>query len=287
MIDQLKEEALRRGDRLSLIAVSRLMDVKEDFDKLGIDTSPYFRFTPPDDLGFPARSVLIAASPSMPVLVSFDLGDRQLQARIPASYADYDRKNADLERYLGALLSAGGFHVRQERSLPAKPLAVHAGLVAYGRNNIVYAGDLGSFINLFVFFSDLPPGEAPFFPLGLLEDCAGCGRCVRNCPTGALNAGQFCVNASRCLTMLNEGPGDFPSWVNPAWHHALIGCEKCQAFCPRSQPCPGPIREIARYSREETEALLRGELSPQALEPLGLEPYHSVLARNLARLIAG
>jgi hypothetical protein len=63
MLEALKAEAARRGDRLGAISFERLADVKRGFDELGIDTSPYFNFGSRDDLGFEARSVLAVATP--------------------------------------------------------------------------------------------------------------------------------------------------------------------------------------------------------------------------------
>ena len=285
MIDKIKEEALLHGDRLSFIAFSRLPEVKKTFDKLGIKPLPFFNFAPEPETGWTPQSVVVAASPSRRYSVSFDADGREFKAIIPASYADDEKKNSEIENYLKELLEKEGYHVRQGKGLPYKALAAHTGLGLYGRNNLIYIEGFGSFLNLNVFFTDLCTDDEPFVPFQILDTCAGCNLCVKNCPSGALKEERFSVEAPRCLTRVNEDEEPFPDWVDPSWHNALIGCERCQLACPHNRGLLEPVEEIARYNREETEAYLRDELPPEAIEPLGISYYCKSLGRNLKALL--
>ena len=285
MINQIKEEACLHGDRISFIAVSRLPEVKKDFEKPGFDYSPYFDFAPGPEAGWTVRSVITAASPTRRYSVSFDVDGREFKAIIPASYTDDEEKNNEIIKYLYAMLRKEGFHVLQGKMLPMKALAVHTGLGSYGRNNLVYIDGFGSFLTLNIFFTDLAAEDEPFLPFSIMDACKGCNACVKNCPSGALREEPFCIDAARCLTGMNEHDGDFPEWVEPSWHNALVGCESCQLVCPRNRDLLEPVEEISRYNRKETEAFLRNELPYEALEPMGIAPYHLNLARNLKCLL--
>jgi len=286
IIQRIKQEALRHGDRISFIAASRLPEVKKSFDSRGIDTSVYFDFSPSSESDWTLQSVVVVASPSRRYYVSFDVNGSEFKAILPATYADDDRKNIEIEHYLKMALEKEGCHVRQGGKLPLKALAAHTGLGAYGRNNLIYTEDFGSFINLNIFFTDVQANGEPFFPFKLLDSCKDCNLCISNCPSGALADKSFLVDADHCLTWANESGKPFPDWVEPSWHHTLIGCEKCQSICPYDRRFLEPVDTIVRYDREETAAFLRDELPKEALEPLGIVYYRKALARNLKSLMA-
>jgi epoxyqueuosine reductase len=286
IIEHLKQEALLHGDKISAISASMLPEVKKNFDKLGIETHPYFDFAPSSGLEWPLQSVLVAASPSRRFSVSFDMGNREFKAIIPAAYADDEKKNCEIEQYLKVLLENEGYHILQGKKLPLKALAANTGLGVYGRNNLIYIEGFGSFLNLNVFFTDLPVQDEPFFPFEVLDTCKDCNLCVKDCPSGALREEPFFVEITRCLTWANESDEPFPDWVESSWHNALIGCERCQLVCPHNRELLNPIEEIARYNIKETEAFLRDELPKEALEPLGVAHYCKCLGRNLKSLLA-
>lgn len=101
------------------------------------------------------------------------------------------------------------------------------------------------------------PGEGSYFFLGEIlttarlepyapcrvADCGRCGRCVKACPTGALDAdGQ--VDARRCISYLTiEHRGDFPEGTD--LHGHLYGCDECGRACPHNRvPIPTDIPEF-------------------------------------------
>jgi len=290
MQDRLEKQTEALESRIAFLPVERLPDIKRDFDDAGIDTSPYYDFTVPGDLGFEPRMIIAAAVKSRIESVVCEAGGRQYRVVIPPAYADFKSNGASLTAGLKDRYSKEGFNIVPAGRLPCKPIAVHAGLGLFGRNNIVYAEGMGSFLNLYLFYTDAPSDSgAKYMPLALMERCASCDLCVRNCPTGALAAGKRLADASRCLTGSNENAGDFPAWLLPEWHHTLIGCLKCQSVCPANREAGLPLSDrepLVRYSEEETAALLDGSLSPEKLAPLGwLADFAQVLPRNLKALI--
>lgn len=265
MLTVLQNAAMRNGDRLGVLSAVHLGEVKTDFDRVGVDTSPYYNFNPRDDLGFTERSVLVVASSSPLAEAVFHTVDAERRIPIPPTYLEADERHDHVLRYLTEALSAEGYRIASASGLPCKPLAVHTGIGLYGRNNIVYVEGMGSFCRLFLFFTDWDCGTQDFIPLRFADVCEGCGRCAKSCPSGAIQPGVDRVDADRCLTAVNESRADFPAWVNPDWHHALIGCVRCQTVCPMNRPYVNHISTAAVFNREETETLLQA--APQCNSP--------------------
>ncbi len=176
--------------------------------------------------------------------------------------------------------------------LPEKLIAAYSGLSRYGRNNISYIRDFGSFFHLSSFYSNISCGYKNWHEKKELEDCLECEACLRNCPTGAISSKRFLINAERCLTFFNEEPGNFPAWVKPQSHNCLVGCMKCQIVCPHNKPFVDWIEDVEEFTAEETEILLQdlpAEKLPSAITDkinlLSLEDYTSVIPRNLKMLL--
>jgi epoxyqueuosine reductase len=112
------------------------------------------------------------------------------------------------------------------------------------------------------------------------------------CPTGAMASDRFLLYAERCITFLNEQPGEFPDWLDSSWHNCLVGCLACQNACPMNQKIAGWTEDGMTFDEDETDFLLKS--SPEAtipektiakLEKLDIMEYADVLGRNLKVLI--
>ena len=103
----------------------------------------------------------------------------------------------------------------------------------------------------------------------MMDACRRCSACRRNCPTGAIGPDRFLVRAERCLTFHNERPAPFPGWLDPAWHHRLFGCMRCQTVCPANRGVPLRTEEGPSLSPRESEILLGGV--PFVRIPAGLK----------------
>ena len=72
-------------------------------------------------------------------------------------------------------------------------------------------------------------------------DCGHCGKCLKICPTGALQP-DGTIDCDRCLSYLTiEHRGE---WIEPAHReavstaagrHTLFGCDRCMAICPHNR----------------------------------------------------
>lgn len=119
-----------------------------------------------------------------------------------------------------------------------------------------------------------PAGGPAFFLGGLLvnvpleadspraEQCLGCGRCRRSCPTGAL-AEPFRLRPALCLSYLTQARGSVPRALRPLLGNRLYGCDACLAACPlvRKAPQAGAevdLREFLSLGRREFAARYGG-----------------------------
>ena len=285
------------GSKGTIIPIGRLRQLQGDLEsphRQGLlDEEFYkryladFHFDRPTDLP-DAASIILTAMPQPKVCVRFHLPGMAYSAVIPPTYS-----YATDDRSFGAITDVleGHGYTALRAAVPVKALAVHSGLGRYGRNNVAYIDGWGSFFRLRAFFSDLPCSEGTWHDFELMNECEHCQACIKGCPTGAIGKDRFIVRAERCLTYMNENPGDFPDWVDPCWHNSLVGCMICQEVCPlnkthRDWTVPGP-----EFSEDETSAILRGlpadRLGPvtvQKLAQLDMGETPDLLRRNLGVL---
>jgi epoxyqueuosine reductase len=194
--EDLHQRLAEAGFRSAIVSTRRLPDLRADLERLlsdGIlDRCFYnelrrrhdldFQFEVPAD--FPAaRSIISIAAPQPKVSVGFRLSGRTYHLLIPPTYTYDTDKTAS--RIISECLLEYGYGAKSAR-LPQKPLVVHCGLAAYGRNNITYIDGLGSFHRPGAFFSDLPPGPDCWQDLRMMDRCEDCFACGKRCPTGAI-----------------------------------------------------------------------------------------------------
>lgn len=125
----------------------------------------------------------------------------------------------------------------------------------------------------------------------MLPRCETCVACLRRCPTGAIATDRFLLHAERCLTYHNEREGAFAGWIDPGWHHCLIGCMYCQDVCPENRAWARQFEDRGEFSEEETGLLLEQvpfERLPRQtaarLRSLEINEDYRLLCRNLSML---
>jgi len=238
---------------------------------------------------FKAESIIIVASPQPIARIFFTVNGRSIPVIIPPIYnhsTDEQVKNLIL-----SVLKPEGFYVAKA-ILPWKSLAVHSGLAEYGKNNITYVQGMGSFFRLIAFYSDLPIQEDAWTEHQTMERCHNCSACLKSCPTEAISSERFLLHAERCLAFYNESQRDFPSWLDPSWHHCLVGCLRCQIKCPENKAFRDWTENRGTFSEAETTLLLDGlqtnELPARTvkkIEELHMKiEYSKILSRNMKAL---
>ncbi len=253
------------------------------------------RYGPPVD--FPnAGSVIILAMFTRLMYVRFHLGGTAHDVMLPPSYystgvSAEDLKAAVLERAIGE----PGHTAVRANALPLKALAVRSGLGAYGRNSICYVDGMGSFLTLHAYFADVECREDHWGDAVMMPACRDCSLCVRACPCGAISAEYPVIDAGRCLTLYNEDLGDFPAWIDPEAHNALVGCMRCQLCCPANREAAGRAGRLEDITEEETTRILEGRPDTALLEslarklrrfvPATSEEHFPIFTRNLRALL--
>lgn len=249
-----------------------------------------WRFSPPPRMPAP-RTLIVVAWPSAAVKVRFHLDSGPFEATVPPTYIS----SAGRARCLGILrevLEAAGHSVARVR-VANKLLAAQTGLARYGRNNLAYVRGMGTFARLDAFCTDADLGavEAEIEGSLLLSSCPPCRNCHHHCPTGCIPLDGTVIDATRCLTYLNEEEGEWPDWLDPRAHNALVGCMRCQEMCPADRYFLRKEAVVAEFDAEETAIVLMN-LPPERLpagvraklDELDLTEYSLVLGRNLLAL---
>ena len=289
-----------RGWKARIVPFERLADLQKEirdrYEQGLIDETVYreqlgfLSFDPPADLPG-ARSIVIVAVPTPQIRIVFGWKDARVPLIVPPTYAGFRPRTKSVMADLEAWLQLEGCSLAKAQ-LPLKTLAVRSGLADYGRNNICYVPGMGSFLQFMCAFSDLPCDGDPWREPKALDRCQSCVACLRHCPTGAIASDRFQLRVERCLTYHNEAASDFPSWIDPSWHHCLVGCMRCQTVCPENRAVLDWYEDRAEFSEEETALLVQrvpldrlpAETAAK-VKSLEINEDYGLLCRNLSMII--
>jgi epoxyqueuosine reductase len=294
-------ERLRaKGWTGGIVPVTRLPDLERDLGVLQEQGLIFkevkelyldrFKYDVPQELP-DARSIIVVAVPQPKRRIHFAYRGNDLATIVPPTYANAWQVINDVKSALEEITSAEGGRF-EKASLPLKTLASRTGVANYGRNNITYVPEHGSFHRLVAYYTNLDLGLDQWQEREALPACKTCDLCQKACPASVISRDRFVIRVERCLTFLNELPVDrrFPPEVGPEWHNAIVGCMRCQEVCPYDQKVKGWIEEGESFSEEETEYLLKGDFSDpsskvmnEKLERNGLDL--TVFPRNLVALL--
>ena len=289
-----------RGWKGRMVPVDRIADIKDSIlrrynsglidEELYRDQLDFFSYSLPRDLPN-SRSIIIVATPTPPMRITFHWHGEPVPVVVPPTYVSYTSRTHITQALLAEWLENEGYHLA-EALLPLKTLAVQSGLASYGRNNICYVDGMGSFLQLVGAFSDIPCDEDSWREPAALNRCEACTACIHKCPTGAITRDRFLLFAERCLTYHNEAVNDFPAWIDPSWHHCLIGCMRCQNVCPENKGLLGWFEDREEFSEHETALLINHVPFDQLPEDtvvkirrLEINEDYRFLCRNLAMIL--
>jgi len=289
-----------RGWKARIVPIDHLADLEEAIrgryesglfdEELYQGQLSFFSFDPPADLPG-ARSIIIVAVPTPQMRIVFHWQGNHMPVVVPPTYVSYTPRTESVQAALATWLEQLGYRLAKPR-LPLKTLAVRSGLAEYGRNNITYVPGMGSILQLVGAFSDLPSDGDPWREPRALDTCDSCVACLRDCPTGAISDDRFLLHTERCLTYHNEATGEFPDWIDPSWHHSLIGCMRCQTICPENKAVLDLFEDRAEFSEHETNLLIQRTPfdhlpteTARKLKSLQINEDYRLLCRNLSMII--
>jgi epoxyqueuosine reductase len=294
------ERLAAKGWSCGIVPISRLCDLRNDLDPLlaqGLVRPEVrdaylngFAYEAPPQLA-DARSVIVVAVLQPRMTVHFTHDGRDLAAVVPPTYANAWTVMNGVKAALEEITSEKGGRF-ERATLPLKTLAARTGLVRYGRNNITYLHEGGSYHRLVAYFTDLDLEMDQWQEREVLPACRTCELCLKACPASVIVQDRFLIHVERCLTFLNEMPSDklFPEQVKADWHNAIVGCMRCQEACPYDERIKGWTEEGESFSEEETNYLLKGDFTDarakkmrEKLERCGLDL--TIFPRNLLALL--
>jgi len=184
------------------------------------------------------------------------------------------------------ILTAGHF-AKANVSYPAKAAAVRAGLGWIGKNDLFYTKPFGTRVVIILMLTDIAPDEPSRIQEEGATACLKCGKCVRACPSGALDENGM-SHPERCMrNFMMEGVA-VPAHLREKMGMRLIGCDVCQRVCPMQ-----PKREEAAAIPLSLEQLVT--VDPQAFshavsvlgEEIGRNAARPQRVRAQAALLAG
>ena len=286
------------------VSVDHLKELQADIDRLEnegkINRNKVFRsyisnkqFRIPQDFS-DAKSLVVIAVRMKPMLVNFLFGGRKHEIVLPSAYYDDGLTEEMLHDYVMKEVVNGPGHRIERAKVHLKLLAVRSGLGRYGRNNLCYVEGMGSMLALYAFFTDYQC-EDNWAEMDMMDCCMNCGICMNSCPNRCISEGNFVIDVSRCLSLFNEIKGEFPEWIRPDAHNALMGCFRCQSCCPANREAIKNSGRLEDVTEEETRRILDGTPDKELLNSLsiklkGFYPTQSrgdfpVLTRNLRALL--
>jgi len=106
--------------------------------------------------------------------------------------------------------------------------AAQAGLGFIGKNTLLIIPGRGSYF----FLGELIINMELDHDTPVAENCGDCTRCLRSCPTGAIEK-PYRLNGARCISYQTiENRGEIAPDIVPNLRNNVYGCDICQKVCP-------------------------------------------------------
>ncbi len=195
--------------------------------------------------------------------------DKQTDPEAPkiASYAygeDYHHVVKDKLKALLAFMQAEIGEVDGRCFVDSAPVmerewAQRAGLGWNGRNTLTIHPKKGSFFFLAEIICDLPL----LYDDPIRDHCGTCRRCIDACPTEAISAEGYFLDASKCISYLTiELRDHIPREFQDKMDGWMFGCDVCQDVCPwnrfserHTEPKLEPHADLLHLNRRDWQEL--------------------------------
>ena len=186
--------------------------------------------------------------------------DGAFECSIVPFYAMSQRGRDGFLGLLGNINSIGFFAEPVEKGASLKQLAAELGIGFIGLNTLCISEKYGSDFFICAFETDFPLEETNRRQRGE-GGCKNCGRCVKACPTDAIDGcGGF--SRKKCLRNYMLSGQIVPESFREKMGKQLLGCKICQDACPHNR-----TREVVSAPENMQELtkliyLLDGETDP-------------------------
>jgi epoxyqueuosine reductase len=165
--------------------------------------------------------------------------------------------------------------------------AKRAGVGWFGKNTLIIHPKRGSyfFLAVMVLSTELIYDEP------ISDYCGTCTRCIEACPTQAIDAEGYLVNASQCISYLTiETHKEVPEALGDKFEGWAFGCDICQEVCPWNKfALPHEEKEFAppgdwlQWTRERWEDLSQEEFETFFKESPLARPGFEKMQENVKR----
>ncbi len=130
-----------------------------------------------------------------------------------------------------------------------RDLAYRAGVGWFGKNTCLIHPEHGS---LFFIGQILTSIKSESTPEPMVDHCGTCDRCIRACPTGAIEEPRK-LNANKCISFWTiEAREAAPPELRVKTGDWFFGCDICQTVCPWNEKV---------FGRSEMQQLVREKVS--------------------------
>ena len=257
-----RETALQNGIHVAITPFSRLTDLRAEIENFAAtqELNGFTRFIvenyeyAPKEPSFEVKSVIVIATPHP----SFGDAVFEMCGKSRTVYYTAGAGGKEPQDYVTKVVTDAGFKLEHTGFwFPNKRFAVQAGLCEYGRDNIVYLPDFGSYVAIDAFYTDMPTDTDLWRGVVTAAACEGCHACEAVCPTGAIRPDRFLIDNALCLCGMNEGQEPFPETLPKDAHHAIVGCLRCQYSCPMNAESNKNPFPTFHFTEAETARLMQ------------------------------
>ncbi|MCP4163380.1 MAG: epoxyqueuosine reductase [Deltaproteobacteria bacterium] len=248
------------------------------------------------------KSVVLMAVKAKQVNFIFSYNEKKIPVVVPPIYIDKNNNCNKADDLLTGFLKKHNKKFEYAR-IPQKLLATSCGIAKYGKNNIAYIPDFGSYFDLVSYYTDVELSEEEKSLNRIrknpevMDRCKTCKICIRSCPSCAITEDRFLLHAEKCITYHNEQDCGipFPAWMEESWHNCLIGCNICQKVCPENKKINDFVETGCEFTEKETELFLKNtpieklpESTREKIDTYKLKDNYNIydlMPRNLSALL--
>lgn len=191
-------------------------------------------------------------------------------------------------RRLEEKITAAGHFAKANVPYPAKAAAVRAGLGWIGKNDLFFTERFGTRVVIILMLTDIEISEDKQASQENLRGCLSCGRCVRACPSGALDE-KGMGHPERCMRNFMMEGVVVPKQLRERMGMRLIGCDMCQRVCPmqpQTEEGDQPAYLLERFVTDDPKrfsdavSVLASEIGRNAARPQRVRAQAALMAGN-------